>query len=51
VNDTVKAPIADLADFAALDPFFRIIEQGLAGLVSPATSSTSSPRTSPSTTW
>jgi len=35
VNDTVKAPIADLADFAALDPFFRIIEQGLAGLVQP----------------
>lgn len=29
-DDTVKAPIADLADFAALDPFFRIIEQGLA---------------------
>jgi hypothetical protein len=28
----VKAPIADLADFAALDPFFRIIEQGLNGL-------------------
>jgi hypothetical protein len=25
----VTAPIADLADFAALDPFFRIIEQGL----------------------
>jgi uncharacterized protein len=35
VNDTVKTPIADLADFAALDPFFRIIEQGLAGLVQP----------------
>jgi len=35
VNDTVKAPIADLADFAALDPFFRIIEQGLTGLVRP----------------
>src|SRR5258707_9928312 len=31
----VKAPIANLADFAALDPFFRIIEQGLAGLVQP----------------
>jgi predicted nucleic acid-binding protein len=28
----VKAPIANLADFAALDPFFRIIEQGLAAL-------------------
>jgi len=27
VNDTVKASIADLTDFAALDPFFRIIEQ------------------------
>ena len=35
MNNTVKAPIADLADFAALDPFFRIIEQGLAGLVQP----------------
>ena len=35
MNDTVKAPIADLADFTALDPFFRIIEQGLAGLVQP----------------
>ena len=35
MNDTVKAPIADLTDFAALDPFFRIIEQGLAGLVQP----------------
>ena len=36
MNDhTVKAPIADLADFAALDPFFRIIEQGLTGLVRP----------------
>jgi hypothetical protein len=44
----VKAPIANLADFAALDPFFRIIERGLA---SPATSSTSSQRASPSTTW
>ena len=31
----MKAPIADLADFAALDPFFRIIEQGLGGLVEP----------------
>ncbi len=35
MTDTVKAPIADLADFAALDPFFRIIEQGLTGLVQP----------------
>jgi uncharacterized protein len=26
-------PIRDLDDFAALVPFFRIIEQGLAGLV------------------
>jgi hypothetical protein len=24
----VKAPVASLADFAALDPFFRIIEKG-----------------------
>jgi hypothetical protein len=31
----VKAPIANLADFATLDPFFRIIEQGLDGLVGP----------------
>ena len=31
----MTAPIADLADFAALDPFFRIIEQGLDGLVDP----------------
>ena len=28
-------PIAHLEDFAALDPFFRIIEEGLAGLVEP----------------
>ena len=31
----MKAPIANLADFAALDPFFRIIERGLDGLVEP----------------
>jgi uncharacterized protein len=31
----VKAPIANLEDFAALDPFFRIIEQGLDGLAGP----------------
>jgi uncharacterized protein len=31
----VKVPIANLADFAALDPFFRIIEQGLDGLAGP----------------
>jgi ketosteroid isomerase-like protein len=31
----VKTPIADLADFAALDPFFRIIEKGLDGLAGP----------------
>ena len=31
----MKTPIADLDDFAALDPFFRIIEQGLAGLAGP----------------
>ena len=31
----MKAPIANLADFAALDPFFRIIEQGLDGLAGP----------------
>jgi uncharacterized protein len=27
----VTTPIDDLGDFAALDPFFRIIEEGLAG--------------------
>jgi uncharacterized protein len=31
----VTAPIDGLPDFAALDPFFRIIEQGLDGLVDP----------------
>lgn len=31
----MNAPIADLADFAALDPFFRIIEKGLDGLAGP----------------
>ncbi len=31
----MKAPIANLADFAALGPFFRIIEQGLDGLAGP----------------
>jgi uncharacterized protein len=31
----MKAPIANPDDFAALDPFFRIIEQGLEGLAGP----------------
>jgi len=31
----MKAPIDNLADFAALDPFFRIIEKGLDGLAGP----------------
>ncbi len=31
----MKTPIASLEDFAALDPFFRIIEHGLQGLVEP----------------
>jgi ketosteroid isomerase-like protein len=31
----MKAPIENLADFAALDPFFRIIEKGLDGLAGP----------------
>jgi uncharacterized protein len=31
----MKTPIAGLDDFAALDPFFRIIEQGLDGLAGP----------------
>jgi uncharacterized protein len=30
-----KQPIARLEDFAALDPFFRIIERGLDGLAGP----------------
>jgi uncharacterized protein len=30
-----KPPIARLEDFAALDPFFRIIERGLEGLAGP----------------
>jgi len=29
----MTTPIGDLGDFAPLDPFFRIIEEGLAGLV------------------
>jgi hypothetical protein len=47
----VKALIANLADFAALDPFFRIIEQAWMGWPGPATFSTSSPRTPTSTMW
>ena len=31
----MKTPIAGLDDFAALDPFFRVIEQGLDGLAGP----------------
>jgi uncharacterized protein len=31
----MKAPIENLADFAALDPFFQIIEKGLDGLAGP----------------
>ena len=31
----MKTPIASLDDFAALDPFFRIIERGLDGLDGP----------------
>ncbi len=41
----MKTPIASLDDFAALDPFFRIIERGLDGLAGPATSSTCWPKT------
>ncbi|MEU4493274.1 hypothetical protein AB0F96_07370 [Streptomyces sp. NPDC023998] len=29
----MTTPIADFDDFAALDPFFRIIKEGLAGFV------------------
>lgn len=46
----MKMPIADLDDFAALGPFFRIIERGLDGLAGPATSSTCSPKTPSSST-
>ena len=42
----MKTPIARLDEFAALDPFFRVIEEGLDGLAGPATSSTCWP-----TTW
>jgi ketosteroid isomerase-like protein len=31
----MKTPISGLPDFAALDPFFRIVEQGLDGLARP----------------
>jgi len=31
----VKTPIGDLSDFAALEPFFLIIEKGLDGLAGP----------------
>ena len=31
----MKTPVASLDDYAALDPFFRIIEQGLDGLAGP----------------
>ena len=31
----MKTSIANLQDFTALDPFFRIIEQGLQGFVDP----------------
>lgn len=29
----MKTPIADLEDFAALDPFFHVIQEGLAGFI------------------
>jgi uncharacterized protein len=38
--------VGNLADFRALDPFFRIIEEGAAGLADGGTSSTCWPRTS-----
>ena len=34
-DNTMKTPIANLEEFAALDPFFRIVEEGLAGFVEP----------------
>jgi ketosteroid isomerase-like protein len=33
LGDQVTTPVDEFGDFAALDPFFRIIEEGLAGLV------------------
>jgi ketosteroid isomerase-like protein len=32
-GDLMKTPIVDLEDFAALDPFFHIIQEGLSGFV------------------
>jgi ketosteroid isomerase-like protein len=33
VDDAMKTPIANLEDFAALEPFFHIIKEGLTGFV------------------
>lgn len=41
----VTTPIDEFGDNAALDPFFRIIEEGLAGFVDDGTSSISWPKT------
>jgi hypothetical protein len=41
----VTTPIDEFGDFAALDPFFRIIEEGLHASSTAATSSISSPKT------
>ena len=42
--------VSNLADFRALDPFFRIIEEGVAGLVDGEHFFTCWPRTSSSST-
>ena len=41
----MTTPIDEFGDYAALDPFFRIIEEGLAGFVDDGTSSISWART------
>jgi len=44
----VTTPIDEFGEYAALDPFFRIIDEGLAGFVDGGTSSISWPKTSSS---
>ena len=46
----MKTPIARPDEFTALDPFFRVIEEGLDGLAGPDTSSICSPTTLSSST-
>ena len=42
----MKTPIAKLEDFAALEPFFHIVQEGLTGFVEADHFLTSSPTTS-----